>query len=86
MSDSPTRSPTSSGVKVMAGTWKVRCWMKAPDASGNANGEFATMTDAVQFAESWLGPGWVGILTNPSGEKIDLEPGKPPRFPGKPKG
>jgi hypothetical protein len=65
--------------------WKVSCRMTAPGASGSAHGEFSTMIEALEFADSWIGPGWVGILTNPSGEKIDLEPGNPPRFPGKPK-
>jgi hypothetical protein len=70
----------------MAGIWKVNCRMTAAGASGNANGEFSTRSDALEFAESWLGPGWVGTLTDPSGRQIDLEPGKPPRFPDKPKG
>jgi hypothetical protein len=64
--------------------WKVRCWQKAPDASGNASGEFPTMIATLEFADSWMSPGWKGTVTNPSGQQIDLKPGKAPRFPGQP--
>jgi hypothetical protein len=65
----------------MDGMWKVRCWMNSPNSSGSASGEFTTMDEAVEFAMSWMRPGWTGTLTNPSGEQVDLEPGKTPHFP-----
>jgi hypothetical protein len=65
--------------------WKVRCWMDVPGASGEAGGEFPTMIAALEFADSWLKPGWKGTLTNPSGQEIDLELRKPPRFPEQPR-
>ena len=74
----------TSGVMIMAGSWKVKCFMSSGRGSGNANEEFSTMADAVAFVESWMGPGWVGQITDPSGRRAELERGKPPRFPTKP--
>jgi hypothetical protein len=71
------------------GPWKVSCRMTAPGGSGNANGEFSRMADAVDFAEGWLEPGWTATITNPDGVQVKLEKGKPPEFPptsGKSKG
>ena len=42
------------------------------------------MSEAVGFAEGWLGPGWTAMLTNPEGVQVELEKGKPPRFPPTP--
>jgi hypothetical protein len=58
--------------------------MNIPGASGDAGGEFPTMIAALEFADSWMKPGWIGTLTNPSGQQINLDPGKPPRFPEQP--
>jgi hypothetical protein len=61
--------------------WRVSCRRTAPGGSGSASGEFSRMADAIAFAESWMGVGWVGTLTNPAGVSVALERGKRPRFP-----
>jgi hypothetical protein len=66
------------------GPWKVSCWRTAPGGSGNANGEFSRIADAIAFAEDWLEPGWTATITNPAGVQVKLEKGKPPEFPPTP--
>ena len=68
----------------MNGPWKVSCRRTGPGGSGHANGEFSRMSEAVGFAEGWLGPGWTATLTNPEGVQVELEKGKPPEFPPTP--
>ena len=65
----------------MAEPWKVSCRMTASGSSGSAGGEFSRLDDALAFADSWLGPGWSGTLTNPAGVQVVLEKGKRPMFP-----
>ena len=65
----------------MNGPWKVSCRREAPGGSGNANGEFSRMADAVAFADGWLQPGWTATITNPEGVQVELKKGKPPQFP-----
>jgi hypothetical protein len=73
----------------MNGPWKVNCRRSDPGGSGDANGEFSRIADAIAFAEDWLQPGWTATITNPAGVRVPLERGKPPVFPptpGKSKG
>jgi hypothetical protein len=65
------------------GPWKVNCRRTKPGDSGSANGEFSQMAEAVEFAESWLGPGWTATITNPQGVQVELVKGKRPEFPGR---
>jgi hypothetical protein len=66
------------------GPWKVSCRRTGPGGSGNANGEFSRMSEAVAFAEGWLGPGWTATITNPDGVQVELVKGKRPEFPARP--
>ena len=68
----------------MGGPWKVNCRGTKPGDSGSANGEFSRMDDAVEFAESWLGPGWTATITDPRGVQVELVMGKRPKFPARP--
>jgi hypothetical protein len=65
----------------MAKVWKVDCRRSGPGAKGNASGEFSRMADALDFADVWLEAGWIGTLTNPAGQTVELVRGERPVFP-----